>query len=756
MMHRTAQGQTKRILFPFLMVIFLLSGFLFSLEFLLTRVFSFLAWYHYAFIIISTAILGLGLGGLWVQRQLNENGNDVNAISLIKLLRALLLSYVSIVMVLYLNLFDLFPLLYMLLGLIPFAIGGAIISILFIHFAKHVHVLYFVDLLATGVFALLSYYVLNRFGMTLSLLFLFAVLTQILFILALVYRQVKNTFLAATLLIITIVSMTLTPASLEQGFGNPLASQKLKLYGVETDGKTTIQYTKWDSFSRTDVIDTGDEQKKVIFIDGGSAAAMQKFNGNLSSISDLKETPGFLPYTLQDKPKTLVIGPGGGKDILLALLAESPDITAVEINKSSIDAVTRFSSFSGNLYNLPQVRTYAQDGRNFIEQSKEKYDTIYLSLVMTQAAGANGLALSENYIYTREAMVKYLEHLTDGGQLVFAAHDEKDMARIVTTALSALERLGIPFHKAVNHIGIVADLMTDQHGSGNNHIHYPVITIRKRPFTAGQSAQFLQNAIKNKLEPIYIPNKLVNAKFPLSQFAGIDEIILNSRPNASPTTDDRPFFYNFSQGLPISVTIVLFMLLYIFLKLVWPKYKACNQQEKAFARYFFLIGIGFMAVEVALIQKNILLFGHPTTSFLATVTMMLIGSSLGSLASKKVAKHFRVLPVLLAFSIGVITFLYQSGMAVDTSAPFAAKMMFLAAILIPLGFLMGIPFPKGIERIQSSGDVSFIPLMWGINGFASLLGSTLAIAIATFFGFTGALGFGAMAYFLLPFLAFDQ
>ncbi|WP_422444503.1 hypothetical protein [Thermoanaerobacterium sp. DL9XJH110] len=740
-----------RIIILHLLATFLLSGFLFSFEFLLTRIFSYLVWYHYVFVIISTAILGLGLGGIWVHHKLKKHGGNTGSISLGNLQSALLTSYVSLVLILYLNLFNFLPMLYMFLGIIPFAIGGAIISAIFTRLVHYSSIVYFADLLGTGTFSLVSFFVLNRFGMMPALLLLFAILNIIQLIFSFIQREIKFAFSSILLLVLTAVLSTANLSEAEQNFGYPLISQKFKAYGIEYNKNTKIEYSKWDAFSRTDVVETGDNDKKIIFIDGGSTSYMYRFNGDPAGVSDLKKTAGYMPFTLQKQPKTLVIGPGGGEDILLALLAGSKNITAVEINRSSIQAVRHFSSFSGDIYNLPQVKTYARDGRNFIEQTREKFDTIYLSLVMTLAAGSNGLSLTENYIYTREAISKYLQHLNDDGQLVFAVHDEEDMTRIITTVLSVFRKMGVPYRQAINHIGIVANSNGQQQFHDPRHIHFPVIVIRKQPFTVEQSARFLETVLKSKLEPVFIPEKYSNDKFPLAKFSDIEDIIKNSRSNAIPTTDDRPFFYNFSYGLPFPIFAVLLISIYAISKLVLPQYKSMNGQQKSLSRYFFLIGIGFMSVELALIQKNILFLGHPTTSFLVTVIMLLTGGSLGSVASKKAANAATILPILLAAATGLVAVLYQKVLTDHLALPLSLKLITSALILLPLGFLMGMPFPSGLERVKQLGYTTLIPLMWGINGIASLLGSALAVAIAMYYGFTFSLLFGATAYLLLIF-----
>ncbi|WP_170240267.1 hypothetical protein [Thermosediminibacter litoriperuensis] len=625
---------------------------------------------------------------------------------------------------------------------------------IYVRMSHYARTLYFTDLIGAIAFGLLTFLILDNYGMIISLLFLCMALFIIQMLFSYTYKNLKVFLLSALLVAATVSVSTLNLTDFERHFGELLAIRKLKLYGIEKDEKTTIEYTKWDSFSRTDVVDTGDAESKIIFMDGGAASEMYRFDGNPDSMSWLKSTPGFLPFTLQKQPKTLVIGPGGGKDILLALLAGSEDITAVEINKSSIQAAKKFAPFTGDIYNLPQVKTFVGDGRNFVEQAKEKYDTIFMSLVMTEAAGSGGLALTENYIYTKEAILKYFEHLTEDGQLVFAAHDERDMTRIVTTALAVFESLGIPYRDAIRHIGIVSKRFED-HDNDGKHFHYPSIVIRKKPFTPEQGAQYLKTALKYSLEPVFIPWSYEGDKFPLAEFTGIGDIVKFSSVDTRPTTDDRPFFYHFSYGLPNSVRAVLFLVIYVLLVYFAPHYKNMDRQERSLTNYFFLIGIGFMALEISLVQKNILLLGHPSTSFLATVSILVVACSLGSLAGKRFKGLKKDLPVALAFGIVMMVILYRAVFPNFLGESFYFKLAIMALILIPIGSAMGSFFPAGIERVHQLGKPSLIPLMWGINGVASLLGSTLAIGIAGLFGFTYSLLLSATAYFLLTFFIRD-
>lgn len=161
----------------------------------------------------------------------------------------------------------------------------------------------------------------------------------------------------------------------------------------------------WDAYSRTDVINSDVQGgSKIISIDGGSNSEMIQFDGRLAKVQEFRSDLGYLPFGFGDTGKVLLIGPGGGKDILLALLGGSSEIHAVEINSGSVRMARKYAAFNGNIYDRGEVMLHIQDGRNFVKQTNQQYDVIYLAQVMTEVAETVGYALAENYIYTTEAI----------------------------------------------------------------------------------------------------------------------------------------------------------------------------------------------------------------------------------------------------------------------------------------------------------------------------------------------------------------
>ena len=149
---------------------------------------------------------------------------------------------------------------------------------------------------------------------------------------------------------------------------------------------------------------------------------------------------------------------------------------------------------------MPQVEVVVDDGRSFIRRSSEKYDLIYLSLVVTDTADPTGYSLIENYIYTMEAFHNYLDRLEHDGRLAFIFHDQNDLLRGLTTTLKVLEERGIPSHEGVNHLAMIngTDVL-------EGVIRQPLLLVKNEPFTESSANNLLNNAVEVNLQPLYIP-----------------------------------------------------------------------------------------------------------------------------------------------------------------------------------------------------------------------------------------------------------
>lgn len=752
-----------------LLSIFFISVSLFVYQVVLTRLYSAILSYHYVFLTTSFAILGLGIGSV-IAYKIRKKSREAIAKSSIRegivnlegikrqinigsiILAA---SYIIVFALNYLLPFVNNMLVYIVLGTIPSLVGGYLYSILFTEFSGISGKLYFADLIGSGAGSIAIIFLLDNAGMFRTILMVGIIALLPALILPASTKKIKAIgYILPLMLIAGLLLSGQYINSIEKNF-NGILNNSQKTYGsLKKAGLSPeIVFSEWNAFSRTDVIKMPQRPEDMILtIDGAANAPMYEFDGNIESLEKFKEDSGYLPYTIGNNSKTLLIGPGGGRDVLYALAGGSKDISAVEINTSSIDAVKAFGEYNGYIYDRPEVKVYGEDGRSFVRRSQDKYDLIFLSLVMTNTSQGMAYALSENYIYTVEAMKDYLDQLNDNGRIAFLAHDEEDLSKIVATAMQALNSKGIPIKDTPNYIALYAQFMPQQHGGAT--MHEPVIIIKNKPFTEDESKDLMETAKKNQIAPIYAP--LVQEQGPLQLIKevkiSIKDYIKGFNSNVTPATDNSPYFYNFGKGVP--ATLILILMVAAIGSIIMFAPFASKDGNLRPTMYFSLLGIGFMMIEVPLIQKFILYLGHPTLAFTFVLAALLVGSGIGGYLSNnrlfnRNIKAFYLPPVIVAV-ISTILLLTIGFIFKSTSDLSLTGRIIIASILVMLqGFFMGMPFPRGLKLVGESRRNEIVPVMWGVNGVTSVIGSVLSVILSMTIGFTGALIAGAMIYLIV-------
>lgn len=738
-----------------LVSISLVSISLFIYQVILNRIYSALFWYHYTFLITSFAILGLGIGGIIAYNQSQKNG-DFKTHSLYKVILLLSISYIFSLGIIYLLPFQNNILIYLILATLPFIIGGYFLSTVFEEFGAISNKLYFADLIGSALGSIAVLFSLNNIGIYRSV-----ILICIISIIAslLLNAKFKNKMLLGigilTLFLIELFLPNKYVYSIEQNFIGFITNKTKTLGSIaKSNQKAKIVYTKWNAFSRTDVVKIeGNNSEMIVTIDGTANAPMYRFDGKKSSLSKYKDDIEYLPFSFGNNHKALIIGPGGGRDILYALAGNSKKITGVEINTSSIDAVKHFKEFNGDIYNRPEVKIYGEDGRNFVRKSKENYDVVFLSLVMTNASQNIGYALSENYLFTVEALKDYIKHLTNNGKIAFLAHDEEDMSKLIATIFRALNKNGIAIREVPKYMAIFTKEVELMHG--NEHIHYPLIIVKNTPFSQLESKKLKETADKGKIIPLYIP--YVNDNGPLYHInKGHLSLIQFEEAfsfSVTPATDDKPYFYDFSKGIS-PVLIIIFLLVILGSVILFTP---IISQENIFkpSLYFGGLGIGYMLIEIPLIQKFILYLGHPVIAFNYILAGLLIGSGIGAyFSSAKVFNNLSKKIYLPAFLVMVINIALASFLnlifKITSDFSLVSKILISAILVMIQGFFMGMPFPKGIKMLSENKKKNYvIPVMWGLNGVMSVVGSVLSIMLSMEFGFTIAMLAGALLYGLI-------
>ena len=748
------------------------------LEIALTRIFSAAIWYHFAFVAVSVALIGLGASGLVVHYRLKKiKENWANNLTIA--------SSIGIVFVLPLSLFVMHFLasditylpLFMLLFSVPFFFVGIIISAAFSAFAHVAGKLYASDLIGASLGALSVVALLSIFGGEGTLL-LVGVISAVCAIVFSAASKNKKKILIS-LAIITFALILLLVNETSQIFSIPTDSRAQKDLPIflRENPDTEIVKTQWNSFSRIDVVEgptnncdsstldpifgqpqcASEGLVAKIFIDGGAGTNIISWDGSANSRQELSSWMQYLPFTMMDDPKTLIIGSGGGRDVIAAITSGNTDVTTVEINPMIVETVKRYGEKAGNLYTHPYVNANVDEGRSFVSRSIDKYDIIYIPFVDTWASvSSGGLGVSENFLYTIEGFQEYYDHLTDTGKIV-TIRWLIDTPRFVSTFVTLLENNGVSQNDAYKHIIIVSSESIEEDPSVTMSI------FSKEPFTDNEIKFFTDAFSTNGYKPMLIPGqvmvepyaKLLNEEITLEQFYTMFPT------KAYPVTDDSPYFLSFEKPFPLILEQLLYLSIgiagiFLILPYIWLKRSRdidvknnSTLTTKSVVLYFAVLGFGFILIELALLQKLILFLGNPTMTFALLLFTILLSSGIGSLVSAKMIKlntKNLVLSISGIIGMGIFYVLLLTPLIHTAIAePFVLKAVMSIGVLFPIGFLMGMPMPTGM-RLVKSHIPTFIPWMWAINGGFSVLGAVLTVILSIVYGGSYAMVIGISAY----------
>ncbi len=732
----------------FLAGLFLLafSGLMF--EVLLTRVFSSLFWYHYAFVAISSALLGWGLGAyvLTFFRRREALLPWLSALASVSIL-----AFLAAVLTLPANQ-DHLPA-FFLFSVIPFLFGGMAMAAAFDAYGEQPGKLYFFDLAGAALGAL-SVPVLLIILNPESMLLLNAVAP----LGAALCFQAKKARWRPGLLLLALAVLGLAAANAATGaLSLPIGSDKALSAALAQNPNLTITATDWNAFSRVDLVEGyPPDFLGGLYIDTFAWTFIIPWDEH--GMNYTQEWFRALPFRAKPAPKALIIGTGGGTDVALALASGSRDVTAVEINPSIVRFVRRFGARAGSLYDRSDVSLHVDEGRNFVSRSRDQYDMVLLGFVDSSSAiVSGGLVISENYLYTVEAFTEYLRHLRDDGVLAFVRY-ELDIPRLVGIAKQALENSGVTEGFQGR---IMAIAQTDPAQAEPFLGNQMVFLVKKAPFTAEETARMEQIAAAKGLDPVILASK--SAKEP---YAGFLAGTISPRDFAarfdvlvSPTTDDNPFYFAYAKpfGIPsrllrLLLVPVAFILALVLFSLLFRRKAALHG---AYPGYFAALGVGFMLVEIPVIQKFILLFGRPVFTFSVILFSLLVCTSLGSLLSSRVRPG--ALPRLVVgtiIALLVLVALYLAGLdsliRLLLPLPLVARMAATFLLLLPLGAALGVPFPAGLRLLKA--EHGSVPLAWAVNGVASVAGSVGATLLGVFAGFSPALVAALLAYLLAAIL----
>ena len=733
------------------------------LELVLTRIFSVKLYYHYAFMVISLALLGSGASGVYVYlfpRFFRRDRLEKQLFTFCWLFAASIPVVLGFVLKLDFQ-FD-FTLrqlwrIVLLYGIpsVPFFLGGMCLSLAMTHLAEDISRLYSVDLAGAACGCLLVIPLLNVLGGPQAMLAIAALAGAACWML--VPDGTRRRFHVVPLILLAPLAASLV---LEPN------NSWLKIQYVKGRNEGEALFTQWNSSSRITVVQVNRDRKNTwIIMDGDAGTLLPDFNGNIASWRFLQGRVSSLAYHIKPSAKTLIIGPGGGIDVLTALTFGNRDITGVEINPITVNDVMRgaFKNFTGGLYFRPEVQIHVDEGRSFIRRTPHSYDIIQATLVDTWAATAAGaFALTENNLYTVEAFKDYFAKLKNDGILTFTRWNldppQQDL-RLVSLTRAAMQDIGLsdPERSMI----VVRENRWREAVESN-------FLFKKSGFTDEEVRAIEGISHANAFEVLYSPltrpenpfTRLITAADPKEFYRGYAYDI-------TPPHDNSPFFFHtvrLSQlwnslflsweskktNVGLLVLFVVFLaalvlvLLFILFPLFWFRKELVGRgQGGVELGYFLCLGLGFILIEMTLVQKFILFLGRPVYALSIVLFSTLLFSGLGSFFSARFSaerlrqKIFAVCLLIAGLTLAYVpllsVFLYG---LVGLTTPL--KAMMAVAFLAPLGFVMGMPMPLGISWLRQT-SAALIPWAWGINGAASVLGSILTMVIAVNLGFNQAL-----------------
>jgi SAM-dependent methyltransferase len=794
---------------PPVFAIALISAAALAFEILLMRLFSIVLWHHFAYMIISLALLGYGASGAVltlaqsaVQRRFAPlfcaaaAAFGVSAIGSFVLAQRVPFNPLEI-------LWDprqpVYLLAVYLLLALPFLCVGACVCMAFSRWRGSVSRIYSFDILGAGAGSLA----------VMALLFVLAPQDALRLIGALGFAAAAVAWLecgrpprwpAAALMVMAglpflVPESWVAPAmspykGLSQTLQVPQArvveerSSPLGLVSVVESPRTPLRHAPGLSLNAT----AEPPPQLGVFIDGEGMSALTRFDGRRETLAHLGQMTSALPYHLLRQPRVLVLGAGAGADVLQAHYHGARQVDAVELNPQVVDLVRRqFAAYAGGLYSggagsgmPPIVRVHVAEARGFVAASEQRYDLIHVALLDSFSASSAGLyALSENYLYTVQALQDDLRHLARGGLLAITRWvrlPPRDALKLFAAAVVALERSGVA--DPASRLALVRSWQTS------------TLLVKNGAFSSEEIASIKAFCSERSFDVAFYPGMKAqeanryNMVAPPDLFDGAtallgpgrDEFLRSYKFHIAPATDDKPHFFHFFRwrsllellslkeqgglpllewGYPVLVATlaqaVVASLLLIAAPAAWlaragaPRRAGvlpAGSRHRVFV-YFAAIGFAFMFIEIAFIQKFVLFLSHPLYAVAVVLFAFLLFAGIGSAASKRLAdgsapplRHASLAVVAAialsaALCLSVLPWLFENAVGLADSL----RIVISAALIAPLAFFMGMPFPLGLARVEA-GDARLVPWAWATNGCASVIGAVLATLLAIHIGFT--------------------
>jgi hypothetical protein len=769
------------------------------LEVLLTRVFSFTIWYHLAYLTISTALLGFGAAGALLASypKLLEGdgrrlaGGSSAAAGLAILLAMALLGPRPLDPA---NLFldpasFFFGLLgYYVLVTLPFLLAGVAVATPLSTYPAQADRLYAADLAGAGLGCLAAVLALSNLDGAGAVTVCAAIFVSA----GAVYLPAGR--LATGLVAAAAVLLVASPFSGRFLEFQPAAS-KIMAQSLREPG-TRMLFTRWSPVNRVDLYKTakanttfwagvGQSAKFAGPFPPGLSLQYDAHNGSsvyqITDANSLRLLDDHLlrtPYLIHPRSRVMVIGVGGGVDVMNALRRGASQVTGVELQPITVDLLdTMLREWTGGMFQRPEVDLVAAEGRHYVRSHDAVYDQIQITMTDTFSAQTTGAyVLAESYLYTVEAFHDYFEHLSDDGVISMVLGDflYKDLSlplplvtRLAITARETLRQRGVT--DSISHIIHVGQRRyTDDAPPGIAGSIVSNLVVKKTPFTLDEVERIRAFAAENGFEVGFAPGQKNDAT-PMARLIGapadeLDRVLENQAFELWPVTDDRPFFYHVLPWMSLMTSaqvvwagpgsstgqVMLLMMLsqavllgsVLILLPLWRTGRGglSAGETTGFLLYFLGLGLGFLLIEISFVQKYVLLLGYPTYSLSVTVFSLLLFAALGAaLCRRGWGRPGRFLPLLLAATLSFVALEILALPWVREqllAGPLAARIAVTFLLQLPLGLCLGMYFPTGIELLRRHAP-ALVPWAWGVNGVASVASTVLAVILGMAIGFSG-------------------
>lgn len=754
------------------------------LEVDLTRIFAVTLWYYFGFVAISLALLGTGAAGVACYlnpgRWTGENHlRHMGAFALALAILAPLVVWMHLATdfsgyTLHHGWFFAVLTVHMTGFFVLFFCAGMVISIALFRYRDTIGRLYCFDLVGASLGSLAVIVLLYRVSApALAFAVSAAALGAALVFLAPTTRPAARAVLAA-----------LVMAAVAAGGWNDrlglLQVGTVKSYeskGIQSTEEQKV-YEQWSPVSRVAVFapqvqQSGHERMRVTN-DAGAPTTLHRFDGDWGQADWTLALPSNAGLHLRPHGDSLIIGSGGGMDVLSALRFGNRSVTAVEINPVIAGLVRgRYADYIGRIFDDPRVTLHVHEGRNFAAGSPDRYDLITITMIDSWAGAAAGAYMfSENTLYTYEAVRDYYSHLKEDGILSISRYYRWDEAlRVVNTYLAYLADQGIA--EPQRQILVLVEQPRIYRRA--------TLLLRKGPFTPEEVRSVTALAAGNGYRIVHAPFKFESALLEGGSQGRHFRAVVAATPveradllaayqhDVSPSTDDRPFFFFMDRfrdlwspdlsdhparrlALPILYFVfALFAVLAVLTVFVplWlrPDLAIRNiAQRTRYLLYFAAIGVGFMLVEISLIHRLTVYLGHPTYSFVVVLFSILLASGFGSLLSERIP--LVRLPAILAAIValvGVIALAVYDRLTTLMWLSFPLRVLLSVALLLPIGLLLGMCFPLGIRWARQAHD-HLIPWAWAVNGVFSVFAAAASLVVAINFGLKTMMLAGAACY----------